>query len=338
MLPISCLVSKSAGGRVVDTHPAASLALEEEGGEGGGEDRVGKACKQALDAAPDGKKLDVVVMHVEIGIRNRVEDVCDEGGGAGGDGGGGGGTIVGGNIRTVKLGDNGKSLLVKYAVYVLAEPDEVLAGIDGLLAVKVKGQVLRHLLAVPPLLGRKLGRDGPAPAPTLHAVGHPARLPHGSHAETELLPRRGERLVWEDPVPEARNHRIGAISSIGIRQLEEEAGSAEDAVGRACDGDEGVGVSIASGEESRPDITDDDAASRQSCVVVNSAIVDGAEMEERVFGWGVIGMQDDDGVSLYKQLEPFADVAGLAIGDPAGQRFSSTEQQYTTITTIGDEC
>jgi len=30
-------------------------------------------------------------------------------------------------------------------------------------------------------------------------------------------------------------------------------------------------------------------------------------------------------VSLYKQLEPFADVAGLAIGDPAGQRFSSTE-------------
>jgi len=43
-------------------------------------------------------------------------------------------------------------------------------------------------------------------------------------------------------------------------------------------------------------------------------------------------------VSLYKQLEPFADVAGLAIGDPAGQRFSSTEQQYTTITTIGHEC
>jgi len=37
-------------------------------------------------------------------------------------------------------------------------------------------------------------------------------------------------------------------------------------------------------------------------------------------------------------LEPFADVAGLAIGDPAGQRFSSTEQQYTTITTIGHEC
>ena len=45
-----------------------------------------------------------------------------------------------------------------------------------------------------------------------------------------------------------------------------------------------------------------------------------------------------DVVSLYKQLEPFADVAGLAIGDPAGQRFSSTEQQYTTITTIGHEC
>jgi len=45
------------------------------------------------------------------------------------------------------------------------------------------------------------------------------------------------------------------------------------------------------------------------------------------------------GVSLYKQLEPFAEVAGLAIGDPAGQRFSSTEQQqYTTITTIGHEC
>ena len=44
-------------------------------------------------------------------------------------------------------------------------------------------------------------------------------------------------------------------------------------------------------------------------------------------------------VSLYKQLEPFAEVAGLAIGDPAGQRFSSTEQQqYTTITTIGHEC
>jgi len=43
-------------------------------------------------------------------------------------------------------------------------------------------------------------------------------------------------------------------------------------------------------------------------------------------------------VSLYKQLEPFADVAGLAIGDPAGQRFSSTEKQYTTITTIGHEC
>ena len=46
-----------------------------------------------------------------------------------------------------------------------------------------------------------------------------------------------------------------------------------------------------------------------------------------------------DGVSLYKQLEPFAEVAGLAIGDPVGQRFSSTEQQqYTTITTIGHEC
>ena len=46
-----------------------------------------------------------------------------------------------------------------------------------------------------------------------------------------------------------------------------------------------------------------------------------------------------DNVSLYKQLEPFAEVAGLAIGDPAGQRFSSTEQQqYTTITTIGHEC
>jgi len=44
-------------------------------------------------------------------------------------------------------------------------------------------------------------------------------------------------------------------------------------------------------------------------------------------------------VSLYKQLEPFAEVAGLAIGDPGGQRFSSTEQQqYTTITTIGHEC
>ena len=44
-------------------------------------------------------------------------------------------------------------------------------------------------------------------------------------------------------------------------------------------------------------------------------------------------------VSLYKQLEPFAEVAGLAIGDPVGQRFSSTEQQqYTTITTIGHEC
>jgi len=43
-------------------------------------------------------------------------------------------------------------------------------------------------------------------------------------------------------------------------------------------------------------------------------------------------------VSLYKQLELFADVAGLAIGDPAGQRFSSTEKQYTTITTIGHEC
>jgi len=223
-------------------------------------------------------------MHVEIGIRNRIEDVCDEGGGAGGDGGGGGGTIVGGNIRTVKLGDNGKSLLVKYGVYVLAEPDEVLAGIDGLQAVKVKGQVLRHLLAVPPLLGGNWDEMGLLQRP--HAVGHPARLPHGSHAETELLPRRGERLVWEDPVPEARNHRIGAINSIGIRQLEEEAGSAEDAVGRACDGDEGVGVSITSGEESRPDITDDDAASRQNCVVVNSAIVDAAEMEERVFGWG----------------------------------------------------
>jgi len=38
-------------------------------------------------------------------------------------------------------------------------------------------------------------------------------------------------------------------------------------------------------------------------------------------------------------LEPFAEVAGLAIGDPVGQRFSSTEQQqYTTITTIGHEC
>ena len=33
-----------------------------------------------------------------------------------------------------------------------------------------------------------------------------------------------------------------------------------------------------------------------------------------------------DTVSLYKQLEPFAEVAGLAIGDPGGQRFSSTEQ------------
>jgi len=43
-------------------------------------------------------------------------------------------------------------------------------------------------------------------------------------------------------------------------------------------------------------------------------------------------------VSLYKQLEPFAEVAGLAIGDPVGQSFSSTEQQYTTITTIGHEC
>jgi len=46
-----------------------------------------------------------------------------------------------------------------------------------------------------------------------------------------------------------------------------------------------------------------------------------------------------DLVSLYKQLEPFAEVAGLAIGDPGGQRFSSTEQQqYTTIITIGHEC
>lgn len=45
----------------------------------------------------------------------------------------------------------------------------------------------------------------------------------------------------------------------------------------------------------RPDIADDDAASRQGCVVVNSAIVDRAEMEERVFGWGVIGMEDYDG-------------------------------------------
>ena len=51
------------------------------------------------------------------------------------------------------------------------------------------------------------------------------------------------------------------------------------------------------------------------------------------------GLHLVEGVSLYKQLEPFAEVAGLAIGDPAGQRFSSTEkQQYTTITTIGHEC
>lgn len=130
---------KGAGGRVVDTHPAAGLALEKEGGEGGGEDRVGKACKQALGAAPDGKKLDVVIMHVKIGIRDRVEDVCDEGGDGGG---GGGGTIVGGSIGTVKLGDNGKSLLVKYGVHVLAEPDGVLAGVDSLLAVKAQGQAL----------------------------------------------------------------------------------------------------------------------------------------------------------------------------------------------------
>ena len=51
--------------------------------------------------------------------------------------------------------------------------------------------------------------------------------------------------------------------------------------------------------------------------------------------WGVPPYQ----MPLYKQLEPFAEVAGLAIGDPVGQSFSSTEQQqYTTITTIGHEC
>jgi len=37
------------------------------------------------------------------------------------------------------------------------------------------------------------------------------------------------------------------------------------------------------------------------------------------------GLGSSHNVSLYKQLEPFAEVAGLAIGDPVGQRFSSTE-------------